>query len=186
MVGFLKLPFTESAVRDFEAAWREHRPQLVVLARSKVGDLNTAEDIVQESAIGALRGWAAFPDKVAPLPWFRKIVEYKCVDWIRARASKRVLPTTMFSDRPNDPIPDPRALPPDKILASREELARIEASIEQLHDPERSCLRLRLLDDLTFAEVARQLGIPEGTAKSSYSRGIKKLRARLTDHDRTD
>jgi RNA polymerase sigma factor (sigma-70 family) len=55
----------------------------------------------------------------------------------------------------------------------------ILALIDSLPDRQRRILMLRFYLDQTIAEIARTLDIPEGTVKSSLSRGIASLRETL-------
>ena len=48
-----------------------------------------------------------------------------------------------------------------------------------LGPPAEEVIRLRHFSDLTFAAIARRLGLSPNTAKSHYYRGLVRLRGRL-------
>lgn len=59
----------------------------------------------------------------------------------------------------------------------REELV---GHLERLPPPQREAVRLRMLDELSYPEVAARLGINEEAARARVSRGLTTLRRRLT------
>ena len=73
-------------------------------------------------------------------------------------------------------------------VASEDEIARIEelaelgdlraavaAALESLAAEQREALRLRVVEELEYAAIARRLGISEPTARARVSRGLKRL-----------
>jgi RNA polymerase sigma-70 factor (ECF subfamily) len=56
-----------------------------------------------------------------------------------------------------------------------EDYSDLHAALEQLPAEERSVLRAKHYDDLSFSDLATQLGISEGTAKGRYYRGLERL-----------
>ena len=55
----------------------------------------------------------------------------------------------------------------------------LDRSISRLPDEQRSVLLLVTLEDMSYDEVARTLGIPIGTVMSRLSRAREKLRAMM-------
>jgi RNA polymerase sigma factor (sigma-70 family) len=62
---------------------------------------------------------------------------------------------------------------------SREALAHLDAEVARLPAKLREAVTRHYLAGLTRAELARELGVPEGTVQSRLSAGLEKLRARL-------
>jgi RNA polymerase sigma factor (sigma-70 family) len=61
-------------------------------------------------------------------------------------------------------------------LAGLEELRdRVAAAFGELSDDQRAALRLRVIDERPYAEVARTLGISEQTARARVSRALRRL-----------
>jgi RNA polymerase sigma factor (sigma-70 family) len=52
---------------------------------------------------------------------------------------------------------------------------RIAALFDELSDDQRDALRLRVIDERSYAEVARTLGISEQTARARVSRALRSL-----------
>jgi RNA polymerase sigma-70 factor (ECF subfamily) len=53
--------------------------------------------------------------------------------------------------------------------------ARVRAGLDQISDDQQAALRLRVVDELPYDEVARQLGVSEPTARARVSRGLRAL-----------
>ena len=61
----------------------------------------------------------------------------------------------------------------------------LSALLRELPDKQRAVLVLRFYQDLSVPQIAVELGLPEGTVKSTLSRGLAAMRVRLdepTDH----
>ena len=78
---------------------------------------------------------------------------------------------------------DPRdegATDPSETSSSRESLAELAGLLLELPEPQRAAVVLRHVDGLSIAEISIALGRPEGTVKAHVSRGLERLRRRLT------
>lgn len=64
----------------------------------------------------------------------------------------------------------------DQRVLATVESADLRAALERLSRCDRQLLTMRYQLDLTQAEIARQLGIPEGTAKIRLHRARNRLR----------
>lgn len=65
-------------------------------------------------------------------------------------------------------------------LADLEELRSVLAlELQKLSGEQRQALQLRVVDELTYAEVARRLGTSEQAARARVSRGLRALSASL-------
>jgi RNA polymerase sigma-70 factor, ECF subfamily len=69
----------------------------------------------------------------------------------------------------------------DEQLAGTAARVTVEQALRRLADRDQRILRLRYADDLTQGEVARRLGVPEGTVKVRLHRARRRLRRLLAD-----
>src|SRR5262249_43758267 len=60
--------------------------------------------------------------------------------------------------------------------------ALVAAALEELPAAQREAVGLAFLDDLTHEQVAAELGIPLGTAKTRIRRGLQRLRGSLAPY----
>jgi RNA polymerase sigma-70 factor (ECF subfamily) len=68
---------------------------------------------------------------------------------------------------------------PLRLMLDQEKVEVVRAAIEELPERVQDCLRARLVDDLSYREIGKRLGITESTVAVHVHRGIKNLRARL-------
>ncbi len=149
--------------------YHTHRAALVRAAALLVGDVATAEDVVQDSFIAMHRAWWRLRDTSGALPYLRRVVINK---------SRSVLRHRVVADR-HRLVPAP-GLPSaeDSALAVVERSA-VLAALDALPGRQREVVVLRYYADLSEAQIAAALGISRGAVKSHTSRAKDCLRAVL-------
>lgn len=130
------------------------------MAEALLLDADDAADAVQEGFVRAYRRLGTLADGSAFGPWFRSIVRNLCLDKLRSPAHRR-RESLMEIDRHAYVEP---------VGTDRLERAQVAASITQaLHTlsvAHREVLVLKEIEGLGYADIARALGIPEGTVAS--------------------
>jgi RNA polymerase sigma-70 factor (ECF subfamily) len=74
------------------------RPFLLRLARLQLGSQADAEDAVQETLLGAAKGWRGFEGRSALRSWLTGILRNKIIDAIRGRRFAAALPDELAGD----------------------------------------------------------------------------------------
>jgi RNA polymerase sigma-70 factor (sigma-E family) len=148
------------------ALYSMHYQSVVRLAALLVGDVGTAEEIVQDSFIALHTAWRRLRDKDRALSYLRQAV---------VNRSRSVLRHRMVVDRK---APEP---PPDMPGAEQEALALLERSalvsaLRTLPLRQREALVLRYYADLSEAQIASAMGISRGAVKSHTARAVASLR----------
>lgn len=132
-----------------------------------------AEEAVQEALVRAWTRRDACRTPEAPLPWILQITRNEARRLLERRAQR----LTVAPIEPASPEPEVE----DDALTGTTTRVTVEQALARLGDSDRRVLRLRYADDLTQAEVARRLGVPEGTVKVRLHRARGRLRALLED-----
>lgn len=70
---------------------------------------------------------------------------------------------------------------PGAAVVQQEQTESLRGALLDLPDGQRTVVALRVYGDLTFAEIGRQEGISEDTARSRYRYGLDKLRQQLAE-----
>lgn len=133
-----------------------------------------AEEAVQEALIRAWTRRHACRSPDAPLPWMLEITRNESRRLL-ARRARRQYPAACEPSLYADPEVE------DDELASATTRVTVEQALARLEDADRRVLRLRYADDLTQADVARRLGLPEGTVKVRLHRARGRLRTILEE-----
>jgi len=137
-----------------------------------VGDREDARDLAQEAFVRAYEGLEGFDDQLPFSAWLYRIGTNAAIDHLRRR-SRRPLPLDQaFGNgdaEPGDPDdffgPDRHGLPEDVSISN--EVSRIvRGAVLGLPANYRAVVVLHHLEELTYAEVGRVLGIPKNTAKT--------------------
>jgi RNA polymerase sigma-70 factor (ECF subfamily) len=165
--------------REFAEQFQAIYRRLWLIAASLVGDGNEADDIVQEAAVVALRRLQTFRAGTSFLAWTSEIVR-RCA----ANHTGKNLRRKTFAADPSllDQESSPADHPP--LFTAAMDASALESEVDdamlralnQLSAEARTCLLLRIVDGLSYAEIAECMGIPEGTAMSHVYRGKQHIR----------
>jgi RNA polymerase sigma-70 factor (ECF subfamily) len=153
------------AVRDALVA---EIPRLRRYARALTGRADAADDLVQETLQRALEKWRLWQRERDLRPWLFSIMHNLHVDG--RRRDHRV----DFCADDDLPVPVQRASQADAL-----ELRDLERALALLPPEQREVLLLVGLEEMSYAEVARALQIPQGTVMSRLSRARTRLKAIL-------
>ncbi|WP_163569620.1 SigE family RNA polymerase sigma factor [Fodinicola feengrottensis] len=137
---------------------------LLRTAHLLIGDPHRAEDLLQTALTKAYVHWERIENPAAAKAYVRRILANTATSWWRLRSS---------SERPTDELPE---LAVTDRSAESAEADEVWAYLNQLPRRQRTVLVLRFYEDMSEAEVAAALGISRGTAKSTASRGLARLR----------
>lgn len=155
--------------------YHRYAPLIARLARASL-DAATADDIVQDVLIAVWRYAAIFtPERGTFRSWVLQIARNRILNEVRSRQRRRIEPgawpdeVTVDRLRDGSPGPDEET---SRILVQ----AQVRNAVAQLPPPQREVLDLAFFKDLTHRQVATELGVPLGTAKSRIRSGLKSLR----------
>ena len=154
--------------QEFDDFYAASFSRLVGQVHAMIGDRDEAQECVQEAFVRAWSHHARLDKAHAPEAWVRTTAYRLAVSrWRRAVRSRRAPDRAVQH-------PSPLAEP------SGDRVALIEA-LRQLPEAQRRALVLHHVADLPVADVAREVGAPEGTVKARLSRGRAALLAILGD-----
>ena len=143
----------------------EHVPRLRRYARALLGDRYAADDLVQdtlERAWNKFHLWRPGSDLRA---WLFAIMHNVFVNQVRGKRNE------IERAMEELPVVAVRATQSDSL-----EIADVERSLRELPDEQREVLLLVAIEEMTYDEVSRALGIPIGTVMSRLSRARERMR----------
>lgn len=144
--------------------WGEAHRVCLRLAYRYASNPSEAEDIAQDALLRAWRHRSTLRDVERRNQWLATIVRNEAF-----RQHARVRPDPTAAIESQEGVEDQRVL-------ATVELADLHAALKRLNERDRELLEMRYSQDLSQAEIARKLGIPEGTAKVRLHRARDRLR----------
>ncbi|MGH7004170.1 MAG: RNA polymerase sigma factor, partial [Alphaproteobacteria bacterium] len=147
----------------------EQVPALRRYARALTGNREQADDLVQDTLARALSRLHLWRPAASIRPWLFTIMHNLFLN--ERRRSSRMAPMTGEPAEPAIDRADSRALLDD-----------LDRALTQLPEDQRAAILLVGVEEMSYEDAARVLGIPIGTLMSRLSRGREQLR-RLLDGD---
>ncbi len=150
------------------------------LAYDLTGNRHDAEDLSQDVFLKAYRSIGSFRGDSKWSTWLYRITVNTCLDRRRKKSEQMMdYRDDIGTDEPaeGETMPNPS---PDRIAESSMIQKRIEAALDALTPRERSVFVLRHYHDLSLKEIARSMGVSEGSVKSFLFRALQRLRKELS------
>ncbi len=171
--------------RRFESLLDPVLDRAFALAVNLTANRADAEDLVQEAALRAFRGFASFRPGTNFRAWFFRILTNA---YYSRRRSERRRPLEVQLGEVPDAYLHTRAVrsglhartsDPARALMSRLGVEEIQQAIQSLPDEFRVVAALYFLEEFRYPEIAEVLDIPVGTVRSRLHRGRKILQKEL-------
>jgi len=143
-------------------------PRLRRYARALAGDRATADDLVQDTLERAWAKLHLYRRGTDLRAWLFTVMHNVHVNRVRA---------TRPTDTLEEEMPELAQRPAQGDALLVRDIGR---AIARLPEEQRAVLLLVTLEDMSYEEVARTLGIPIGTVMSRLSRAREKMRAMLS------
>ena len=148
---------------------REHIPRLRRYARALLGERYAADDLVQDTLERAwikFHLWRPGSDLRA---WLFSIMHNVFVNQMRVKRGSLETPTEEL------PVVSVRATQSDAL-----EVADVERALRMLPEEQREILILVAVEEMTYEQASRVLGVPIGTVMSRLSRARERMRRMIS------
>jgi RNA polymerase sigma-70 factor (ECF subfamily) len=166
--------------RLFELIMRRHNARVFRAARAILRDADEAEDVMQHTYVRAYEHLGEFSGRARFSTWLTKIAVYEALARLRKR--RRFEP---LESRQEEQLMSTQSLgiseggSPEAQASDGEMRAVLEKAIDALPDDFRAVFVLRAIEDMSGAETAECLGIPEETVKTRLHRARGRLQEAL-------
>ncbi len=164
--------FDLSGEAGLRSAWRAHADELFGYARKALADNAAAEEALQETFLRAWRSADRYDPERPLRPWLFAILRNVVIDEARARGVRPVPQDTEVAEAVADLV-DPLEQALDAWL--------IEEALRRIRPEHRTVIVETYYRGRPYADVAAELGIPEGTARSRAFYGLRALRLALEE-----
>lgn len=151
------------------------RPQTLRVARGVVRDPSIAEEVAQEVLTEMwLKADRFDPSRGTITGWVATLTRRRAVDRVRSEQAGR---------NRDDRVARRNQVRDVDVVADEVEVRlehwQVRKALTELSDRQREAIELAYFGGHTYRDVARVLGIPEGTAKSRLRDGLLRLREAL-------
>jgi RNA polymerase sigma-70 factor (ECF subfamily) len=153
----------------FRKLVERHRDRAYGLAFRMLGSASEAEETAQDAFLRAWRALPQFRGESAFSTWLHRIVVRRALDRQAVLKSRRAREAPL-----EDAGPGEIAAAPDSADLRR----KLERLLDSLSEVQRTVVLLYYYEDRSVDEVARTLGIPEGSVKTHLHRARALLRER--------
>jgi RNA polymerase sigma-70 factor (ECF subfamily) len=186
--------------RAFARLVDAYSPMLLRVAMSHVPSRAVAEEVVQETWIGVLRGIDRFEGRSSLKSWIFRILRNTAIT--RGERERRTVPVSSLVSEDDDPVMDPeRFLPldhprypdhwalgptpwpvPEEGLLAGETREVIAEAIRDLPETQRAVISLRDIAGWPAEEVCEALRVSDGNQRVLLHRARTKVRSALEDY----
>jgi len=151
----------------FEKLVTYYTTPALAVARQILSDGVLAEDAVQETFLKVVHKRMQYNPSQPFSCWFYAILRNRCVDMLRQR-SRHLKAIEKITDW----------APPVTDRNDEPEYGALEL-LEEIGASEQAVLKLRIINDMSFRDIASAIGISTEAAKKRAQRGLKKLREKV-------
>jgi len=158
--------------------FRSASEKLWCIASAILRDPSGADDVVQDAAVVALDKLHEFdPDSPSTsfVAWMGQIVRFTALN--EHRRKRRDVARVIRPENPGEYLEgnQPRAIDTDAATFDTE----VQSALNVLDETARACLVMKTVMNLSYADIAAALNIPEGTAMSHVCRARKTVRDQI-------
>ena len=164
-----------------QTAWEHilltYRRKVFNVAYRFVGTYEEAEDLTQEIFLKVFRSLGTFDRRANFQTWLISVSRNYCID--RYRSGRRDRMVFAHEVDASTIQAESSGLSPHARVELQDRVALLREALRGLSPPLRTAVLLRDIHELSYQEIAAQLGIAEGTVKSRINRGRAELAKRI-------
>ena len=157
---------------DFETDLIAALPNLSRFARSLCGRSDVADDLVQTTVARAIASRDSFDRAAGIKPWLFRILRNAWIDTIRRNATRGI-------ELDVNDMADAISVDGEKVTEAMLMVRQTEIALETLPAEQREIIIMVCYEELSYAEAAKVLDIPQGTVMSRLARGRIALAEKL-------
>lgn len=162
----------------FEQLVLSYEKPIYNLCLRMCGNSDDAMDLTQETFLKAWRNLGAFRSDAAFSTWLYRLCSNVCIDHLRREGKRKVIPLHTEDDDGEErtmDVADPAPGPQERLEAA-DQRQQVADALQSLEPEYREALTLRVIHDMSYADIADVLQVREGTVKSRIARAREKMR----------
>ena len=173
--GYSDLQLVEAVALQQEDAmveiYRRHALSVAATARMVLGDASACHDVLAEVFLALwLKPEQFDPERGSLLGFLRLKARERSIDLVRSEVARRRREETEARSTVR------YTSETDEELLRSEAAERMHKALESLVENEREPIELAFFARMTYRDIAKHLGLPEGTIKSRIREGLRNIR----------
>lgn len=169
-------------IAAFESLMTAYENRIYSLALRSTGSEQDAADITQEVFLRAWKNLDSFRGDSSLSTWLYRVTSNLCVDFARKKAAEGMPTSIDDEESPAADLADSSRMAQPEVAAENSELREeLQFALAQLSEEHRRVVLLRDVAGMTYTDIARTLGLEEGTVKSRLARARASLRKILLE-----
>jgi RNA polymerase sigma-70 factor (ECF subfamily) len=161
----------------FRRLFQRYYTRIYAFVLRRLGESTSAEDTTVETFVELWRAAKRFRGESRPSTWIYGIAHFKALATRRAAMRKKRSKVIAVDFETLSRAPAETDL--HEELEAREEVKRVRQAIQSLPLRYRQVIELAFFEHVPYEEIARRLGMAEGTVKTQVSRARDRLRRHL-------
>ncbi len=137
----------------------------------RIGNVEDAEDIIQDVLIKMISNQGFANSVISPMAYAFRMIANACTDRHRKAERHMNISLERISDKESFLIESS-----ESELIRQEEYERINKLLDSIPAEQSETVRYRIVDGLSFPEIAEILGLPLTTVKSRFKYGLDKIK----------
>jgi RNA polymerase sigma-70 factor (ECF subfamily) len=162
----------------FETLLERYGRQLYGLAFYLCGDAHDADDIVQETFLGAYQALRSFESRSSVKTWLSRILVRRAARQHRSQKVEKAAQPLHLSEESKSLLSGSSA-GTSKSVEIRMDILSV---LMTLRPEYREVIVLREIEGLSYQEIESVLGLPSGTVESRLFRARQEMKERLKDY----
>lgn len=167
----------------FERFVERFERSLFNYAERVLGNRFDAQEVVQDTFLRAHRALTkqydtARASDLALKPWLFRIARNLCFNKRRGKRSLLDEPLSSFDDGRVGPLIPPSSV--TGVIEAKQERAALERALQVLPPESRELIVLRFMEEMSYSEISKTVGLDESALRGRVFRSLKLLRDALS------
>ncbi len=167
----------------FGKLYKANVARIYSIVTSRTKNEADVDDLVQIAFMKAYQGLNRFRGDAAFSTWLTRIAMNVCISHCESQSVQRKWTTYFYSPERAQKIASRGTEDPETALHTRECQHLVRKGIQALPQQYREAMRLRYVEDYSYAEIEKALQVPMGTVKTWLYRGRELLRETMEARD---